>query len=34
MADKKDPKVEGVIQEGIEAGLKDVDISNEVRPPF
>ena len=34
MADNKDPKVEGVIQEGIEAGLKDVDISNEVRTAF
>ena len=34
MADKKEPKVEGVIQEGIEAGLKDVDISNEVRTAF
>ncbi|MFZ9782160.1 MAG: DNA topoisomerase (ATP-hydrolyzing), partial [Bacilli bacterium] len=35
MADNKDPKLEeGVIQEGIEAGLKDVDISNEVRTAF
>ena len=34
MADNKDPKVEGVIQEGIEAGLRDVDISNEVRTAF
>jgi DNA gyrase subunit A len=35
MADNKDPKFEEpVIQEGIEAGLKDVDISNEVRTAF
>jgi DNA gyrase subunit A len=35
MADNKDPKIdEPVIQEGIEAGLKDVDISNEVRTAF
>ncbi len=35
MADNKDPKDElPVIQEGIEAGLKDVDISNEVRTAF
>jgi DNA gyrase subunit A len=34
MEDNKDNKQEGFIQEGIEAGLKDIDISSEVRTAF